>query len=144
MATAPVVPQHNGFVRFIDAIGHFFVKAAPVAEEVMVAAQPFLALTPFGPEYTLVEQAILGVQKTATASLAAGKDFTGAQKMALVLQAVTPGLNTILTSKGVTSDTETHIANWTQVVFNLLSGPVGTAIVAAVNQTHAPVTPAAA
>ena len=37
----------------------------------------------------------------------------------------------ILTSKGVTTDTETHSANWTQLVFNLLSGPVVSAAVAA-------------
>jgi hypothetical protein len=124
-AVVPAVQAKNGFLRFIDAIGHFFQKVSPVVEQVAIAAEPFLALTPFGPEYDLVVNAIIGVQKTATASIAAGVNLSGPQKMGLVLQSVTPGLNTILTSKGVTQDTETHIANWTQLVFGLLSGPVG-------------------
>jgi hypothetical protein len=133
MATVAVVPvaQKNGFLRFIDAVGSFFVHVAPVAEQVAVAAEPFLALTPFGPEYDLVVNAVVGIQKTATASIAAGVDLTGAQKMALVIQSVTPGLNTILSSKGVSTDTEAVIANWTQVVYDLLTGPVVSAAVAA-------------
>lgn len=123
MSTAPVVKQPNGFVRFIDSIGHFFVKVAPVANNIAVAAEPFLALTPFGPEYDLAVNAIIGIQKTATASIAAGGTLTSEQKLALVVQAITPGLNTILASKGVTEDTQTHIATWAQLVFNLLAGP---------------------
>lgn len=124
MATTAVVPQKNGFVRFIDAIGHFFVHAAPVIEEVAVAAEPFLAFTPFGPEYDLAVNAIVGVQKSATASIAAGVNLTGEQKFALAVQAAGPGLNAILASKGVTADTQTHVSNWVQLIFNLLSGPV--------------------
>jgi hypothetical protein len=77
------------------------------------------------------------MQKTAEASLAAGVNLTGTQKMGIVLNSVTPGLNAILSSKGVTSDTETHIANWTQLVFNLLSGPAVSALVAAAKGTAA-------
>jgi hypothetical protein len=131
MSTAPVVQQHNGFVRFIDAVGHFFVRTAPVVEEVAVAAEPFLALTPFGPEYNLVVNAVVGVQKNATASIAAGVNLTNEQKFALAVQASQPGLNAILTSKGITDDTDAHINNWVQLIFNLLSGPVIPAVVAA-------------
>jgi hypothetical protein len=138
MSTAPVVQQHNGFVRFIDAVGHFFVRTAPVVEEVAVAAEPFLALTPFGPEYNLVVNAVVGVQKNATASIAAGVNLTNEQKFALAVQAAEPGLNAILTSKGITADTETHINNWVQLIFNLLSGPVIPAVVAA-TKASAPV-----
>jgi hypothetical protein len=144
MSTAPVVPHHNGFVRFIDAIGHdlsvvghVIQKDAPIVEGLAVAAEPILVFSPFGPEYALVVNAIVGVQKTAEASLAAGVNLTGTQKMGIVLNSVTPGLNAILSSKGVTSDTETHIANWTQLVFNLLSGPAVSALVAAAKGTAA-------
>lgn len=128
MATvpAPVAPGKNGFIRFIDAIGHFFVKAGPRIEQVAVALEPALAFTPFGPEYDLVVNAIVGVQKTATASLAAGGTLTNEQKMALVLQAATPGLDTILKSAGHTDTTaiDAAIKNWAQVVFDILAGPV--------------------
>jgi hypothetical protein len=151
MSTGAVVQpqQKNGFLRFIDAVGNFFQHAAPVAEAVAVAAEPFLALTPFGPEYDLVVNAVVGIQKTATASIEAGVNLSGAQKMALVIQSVTPGLDAILTSKGVTTDTETHIANWTQLVYNLLTGPVVAAVAAAAAKPAvvavplAPITPAA-
>lgn len=124
MATAPVVQQHNGFVRFIDAIGHFFVKAAPIVEEAAVEAEPILAFTPIGPEYDIAVNAIVGAQKVATASLAANTTLTGTQKLGLAISAATPALNTILTSKGVTSDQETHVSNWIQLVFNILAGPI--------------------
>lgn len=147
MATVPVTPvvvpaKKNAVLRFIDAVGHFLVRAAPIVEEVAVAAEPFLAFTPFGPEYDLAVNAIVGVQKTAEASIAAGVNLTGEQKFALALQAAGPGLNTILTSKGVTADTETHVSNWIQLIFNLLSGPVIPDIVAAATPKAA--TPAAA
>lgn len=128
MATtpAPVPPQHNGFVRFIDAIGSFFVHQAPRIEAIAIAAEPFLALTPFGPEYNLVLNAIVGVQKTATASLAASATLTGAQKMSLVVQAVTPGLTSILGSKGITGSIEAAIEQFAQNVYNLQTGPTTT------------------
>ena len=133
MSTAAVVPApaESGFKRFIDAIGDFFKKSAPVIEEVAVAAEPFLALSPFGPEYDLVVNAIVGVQKTATASLTTGATLTGVQKMALVLQAVTPGLATILASKGVTSAVPAAIGEFAQNVYNLQTGPVATVAPAA-------------
>jgi hypothetical protein len=128
MATAPVTPapKQNAFVRFIDAIGHFFVKSAPVIEKVAVDLEPALAFTPFGPEYDLVVNAVVGSAKTAAASVVAGTTLTGAQKMQLVLQAVTPGLDAILKSKGVTDQTaiDAAIAQWSQVVFDILAGPV--------------------
>lgn len=133
MATAVVVQsvstsKPNGFVRFIDAIGHFFVKQAPVIEKVAEAAEPLLALTPFGPEYDLIVNAIVGVQKTATASLTTGASLTGEQRMALVIQAVTPGVTAILASKGITEPTavEQAIAQFAQNVYNLQTGPVAT------------------
>ena len=115
----------SGFKRFIDDIGAFFKKAEPVASELAVAAEPVLALTPFGPEYDLVVNAIVGVQKTATASLAAGTAITSTQKMSLVLQAVTPGLTTILASAGITETAaqQTAIAQFAQNVYNLQTGP---------------------
>lgn len=127
-ATTPVAAasQPNGFIRFIDAIGNFFVKSAPVLETIAVDAEPFLALTPFGPEYDLVVNAIVGVQKTATASLTTGATLTGEQKMALVLEAVAPGLTQILASKKVTSGIPTAISQFAQNVFNLQTGPTTT------------------
>jgi hypothetical protein len=124
LAVAVIAPKHNGFVRFIDAIGHFFVKVEPAALEVAQEVEPFMAFTPFGPEYALAVQAITGAQKAAAASIAAGVNLTNLQKAGLAIQAATPGLNTILTSKGVTADQETHVANWIQAVFGLLAGPV--------------------
>ena len=93
-------------------------------EKVAVAVEPFLALTPFGAEYDLVVNAIIGAQQTATASLAAGSTLSGATKMALVLQAVTPGVTTILASKGITEPiaVQQAIAEFAQNVFNLQSG----------------------
>ena len=128
MSTAAVTPAPagNAFTRFIDAIGHFFVHSAPVIEGIAVAAEPFLALTPFGPEYDLVVNAIVGVQKTATVSLNSGATLNGTQKMALVLQAVTPGLTTILASKKVTSGIPEAINQFAQNVYNLQTGPVTT------------------
>lgn len=124
MSTAPVVPAKNVFIRFIDAVGHFFVKVAPVAEEIAVEAEPILAFTPIGPEYDVAVNAIVGAQKVATASIAAGANLTGTQKLNLAIQAATPALNTILTSKGVSADQETHVSNWIQLVFNILAGPI--------------------
>ena len=127
MSTAPVVvSQENGFKRFIDEIGSFFVKSAPTIEAVAVAAEPFLALSPFGPEYDLVVNAIVGVQRTATASLTTGAVLTSTQKMALVLEAVTPGLSTILASKKVNSGIPAAISQFAQNVYNLQTGPVTT------------------
>ncbi len=126
---APVpapAPKHNGFVRFIDAVGGFFVHQAPRIEAIAIAAEPFLALTPFGPEYNLVLNAIVGVQKTATASLAASATLTGTQKMALVVQAVTPGLTQILGTKGITGSIEQAIQEFAQNVYNLQTGPTTT------------------
>jgi hypothetical protein len=129
MSTAAVVPgapAQSGFVRFIDAIGNFFKKSAPELEAVAQAAEPFLALSPFGPEYDLVVNAVVGVQQTATASLAAGVGLTGVQKMALVLEAVTPGLTQILASKKVTSGIPAAISQFAQNVYNLQTGPTTT------------------
>ena len=128
MATAPVVPvQENAVERFIDKIEAVFVKAAPVAqalETAAVDAEPILALTPAGPEYQVAVNAIVGAQQVAEASLAAGTNLTGEQKAAIAVQAATPALNTILTSKGVSSGTEGVISTWIQNVFNILAGPV--------------------
>lgn len=133
MSTAPVVPaapaaapKESGFTRFIDAIGNFFKKSAPEIEAVAEAAEPFLALTPFGPEYDLTVNAIVGVQQTATASLSTGATLTNAQKMALVLEAITPGLTSILASKNVTSGIPAAISQFAQNIFNLLAGPTTT------------------
>ena len=123
--------QPNGFIRFIDAIGNFFKKSAPEIEEVAKDAEPFLALTPFGPEYDLVVNAIIGAQQTATASLATGVALTGVQKMAIVLQAVTPGLSSILASKKVTSGIPAAISEFAQNVYNLQTGPTTTVVPAA-------------
>jgi len=141
MATTAVTPApaENGFERFIDKIGQFFKKDAPIIEGFAVAAEPFLALTPFGPEYALVVNAIIGVQKTATASLSTGASLTGAQKMALVLEAASPGLTAILASKQVTSGVPAAISQFAQNVYNLQTGPVTTVAPTAAK----PATPAA-
>lgn len=129
MSTTPVPappPPHNVFIRFIDKIGSFFIHAAPVIEEAAVAAEPLLALTPFGPEYNLVVNAIVGAQKTATASLSTGAALSGTQKMSLTIQAITPGLSAILASKGIKESTavEQAIAEFAQNIYNLQTGPV--------------------
>lgn len=127
MSTAAVTPApKNPFVRFIDAVGRFFVKEGPVIEAAAVAAEPILALTPFGAEYALVVNAIYGVQKTATASLGTGATLTNEQKMALVIQAISPGVTAVLASKGITEPTavQTAIAQFAQNVYNLQTGPI--------------------
>lgn len=131
MATASVTPApaENIVQRFIDKIGALFIKAKPAIEglgEIAAAAEPFLALSPAGPEYDLVVNSIIGVGKTAAASLAAGTALTGTQKMALVLQAVTPGLTAILASKNITSGIPTAIQQFAQNVYNLQTGPFTT------------------
>ena len=127
MSTTPAsAPTENGFERFIDKIGRFFAKTAPMIEDVAIEAEPFLALSPVGPEYNLVVNAIVGIQRTATASIATGVNLTGSQKMALVLEAVSPGLTAILASKKVTSNVPAAIAQYAQNVYNLQAGPVTT------------------
>ena len=113
--------------RFIDKVEAVFLQAAPVAEALetaAVAAEPVLALTPAGPEYQVAVNAIIGAQQVADASLAAGTTLTGLQKAGIAIQAATPALNTILTSKGIATGTETLISAWVQNVFNILAGPV--------------------
>jgi hypothetical protein len=134
---AAAASQPSGFIRFIDAIGNFFVKSAPVIEGVAVDAEPFLALSPFGPEYDIVVNAIVGVQKTATASLSTGGTLTGLQKMALVLEAVTPGLSAILASKKVTSGVPAAISQFAQNVYSLQTGPTTTVAPIAVSAAKA-------
>ena len=128
MAEGTVAPAQGGVVeRFIDKIEAVFVKAGPVAEAVeaaAVSAEPILALTPAGPEYQVAVNAIIGAQQVAEASLAAGTNLTGEQKAAIAVQAATPALNAILTSKGVSAGTESIISTWIQNVFNILAGPV--------------------
>jgi hypothetical protein len=130
---AATASTESGFMRFIDAIGNFFVKSAPVLEGLAVAAEPFLALSPFGPEYDLVVNAIIGVRKTATASLTIGATLTGTQQMALVLEAVVPGLTAILASKKVTTGIPTAINQFAQNVYNLQTGPTTTVAPTAVS-----------
>lgn len=126
-AVAPAPTHVSGFHRFIDDIGHVFVKAEPLAqtlESAAVAAEPVLAFTPFGPEYDVAVNAVVAAQKMANASIAAGANLTGAQKAAMAIQSATPALNTILSSKGVSGGTETIISTWIQAIFNILAGPV--------------------
>ncbi|MDP9039821.1 MAG: hypothetical protein M3O02_11210 [Acidobacteriota bacterium] len=135
MSTAAVVPAaaggvvqtaptHNGFVRFIDRIGSVFKHVVPYVEQIAVDAEPFvLALSPFGPEYELVVNAIVGAQRNATASLAVGVGLTGEQKMELVLKAVAPALTSILGSKGITVGATDHVAKYAQIVYDLLTLP---------------------
>ncbi len=128
----PAAAQPNVFVRFIDAIGAFFRKAAPALKDIetlAVEAEPILALTPAGPEYQVAVNAIVGAQQVAAASIAAGgPSLSNTQKAAIAVSAATPALNTILTSKGVTAGTETVIATWIQNVFNILAGPVASLV----------------
>lgn len=144
MATAPVVPvQENAVERFIDEVKAVFVKAQPVAEAMETAAvmaEPILALTPAGPEYQVAVNAIVGAQQVAQASLAAGTDLTGTQKAAIAVQAATPALRTILTSKGVTANEEGTISTWIQNVFNILAGPVAVLVSAKASSAVAGVT----
>lgn len=132
VSSAAVVPaKENAVERFIDKIKAFLVGAAPVAqalETAAVDAEPILALTPAGPEYQVAVNAIVGAQQVAAASLAAGTNLTGAQKAQIAVQAATPALNAILTSKGVSSNTESVIGTWIQNVFNILAGPVASLV----------------
>lgn len=133
MSTAAVVPapaattaapkQKPGFVRFIDHVGHFFAAEGPAVLKVAVDAEPILALTPFGPEYTLVVNSIVNAQRIATLSMQAGATLSGEQKMALALAAVMPALSEILKAKGVTADVEKAIAGFVQAVYDLHAGP---------------------
>ncbi len=127
-AVAPIpASTEDDFERFLDHVKTFFVKAGPViteVEDIAVAAEPILALTPIGPEYDLVVNAIMMAQQIAKASIVAGTKLTGKQKADIAISAATPALMTILTSKGITTSTELIIANWIQNVFNILIGPV--------------------
>lgn len=127
-ATSALTPASvaTGWIRFIDAIGSFFHHAAPIIEGLAVAAEPFLALSPFGPEYQLVVNAIIGAKHIADASLAAGTGISGTQKMALVVEATTPALTTILRSKGIVSNIPAAISQFAQNVYNLQTGPTTT------------------
>ena len=128
MASSSVVPAPQNVVeRFIDEVKAVFVKAEPIGEALETAAvdaEPILALTPAGPEYQVAVNAILGAQQVAQASIAAGTNLTRTQKAAIAVQAATPALSAILTSKGVTSNVESVINTWIQNVFNILAGPV--------------------
>ena len=128
MATSSTAPVSVGtFDRFIDKIEAVFVKAEPYAEAVetaAVAAEPLLALTPAGPEYQVAVNAIIGAQQVAQASLAAGTTLTGAQKAQIAVQAATPAINSILSSKGVSAGAENIIGTWVQNIFNILAGPL--------------------
>ena len=132
MAATPVVPAPESAIeRFIDEVKAVFVKAEPVGaalETAAIDAEPILALTPAGPEYQVAVNAIVGAQQVAEASLAAGTNLTGTQKAAIAVQAATPALNTILTSKGVTANVESIIGTWIQNVFNILAGPVAAVV----------------
>ena len=132
MANLGGVPAgENAVERFIDKVKAVFVSLQPLAqtlESVAVEAEPILALTPAGPEYQVAVNAIVGAQQVAEASIAAGTNLTGAQKAAIAVQAATPALNTILTSKGVSANTESVISTWVQNVFNILAGPVAAAV----------------
>lgn len=126
MTSTPAL-KTNVFDRFIDKIEAIFVNAEPMlhtAEALALEAEPILALTPAGPEYSVAVNAIIGAQQVAQASLAAGVDLTGGQKAALAIQAATPALNAILTAKGVSTGIEATISSWIQSVFNILAGPV--------------------
>lgn len=134
LTSTDVAPVSKGaLVRFIDGVEAFFLRVAPVAktvETLAVAAEPVLALTPAGPEYQVAVNAIVSAQQVAQASLAAGTALTGTQKAAIAVQAATPALATILSSKGVSTDTENVIQTWIQNVFNILAGPVATLVAA--------------
>ena len=126
-SAAPAAKTENSFERFIDKVHAFFIKAEPVVdkiEQVAEDAEPILALTPEGPEYAVAVNAILSAQAVAKASIAAGTNLTNEQKAAIAVQAATPALTAILTSKGVTTNTQTHITTWIQNIFNILAGPV--------------------
>ncbi len=128
-----VAAPESAIERFIDQVKAIFLKVQPVAaalETAAVMAEPILALTPAGPEYQVAVNAIVGAQQVAQASLAAGTKLTGAQKASIAVQAATPALQTILTSKGVSAGIEVVIGSWIQNVFNILAGPVA-AIVSA-------------
>lgn len=127
MATAP----EGAVERFIDKVQVFLVKAEPfvqAAEQAMVAAEPMLALTPAGPEYQVAVSAILGAQQVAQVSLAAGTTLTGMQKAAIAVNAATPALTNILSSKGISVNTEVTISIWIQNIFNILAGPVASIV----------------
>ena len=134
MTTTPVVPAPESAIeRFIDEVKAVFLKAEPVGEALEAAAvdaEPILALTPAGPEYQVAVNAIVGAQQVAQASIAAGTNLTGTQKAAIAVAAATPALNTILTSKGVSSNLEAVISTWIQNVFNILAGPVASFVTA--------------
>lgn len=123
VTVAPVVKAKSGFVRFIDKVGSFMLRHESAIEHAAVDLEPVLALTPFGPEYDLVVNAIVGMRRTAAASKAAGAEISGVDQMKKVLETVTPALVNILVVKGVLDSHDVHIANYAQVVFDLLCGP---------------------
>ena len=126
VAAVPAIKTENGFQRFIDSLGSFLKKAAPVVLEGADVARPLLALTPIGPEYNIaltgIETAISADQAMQAASATA---LTGVQKMAVAAAVATPVLTQILGSKGITEPVtvQTAIAQFLQNVFNLQTGP---------------------
>jgi hypothetical protein len=139
MSTSPAVPAvktENGFERFIDSLGSFFKKAAPIALEGAEVAAPLLALSPIGPEYNIVLGGItaaIGADQAITA--ASSTPLSGTQKMAIALSVASPQLTTILASKGITEPTsvQTAIQQFAQNVYNLQTGPA--AVVKPANST---------
>jgi len=128
MSTVPVTvtATENGFQRFIDSLGSFLKKAAPIAIEGAEVARPLLALTPIGPEYNI---ALTGIETAIAADNAmqasSATALTGVQKMAVAVTVAAPVLTQILGSKGIKEPVtvQTAIAQFLQNVFNLQTGP---------------------
>lgn len=121
----PAAPHKAGFIRLIDKVSGFFHAHGGEVLQCAEAAEPFVAaLTPFGLEYDLVVNAIVGMRRTASAAQAAGVQMTGADQMKAVFAATAQPLSSILDARGVAKDDhDAAIATFLQAIYSLHTLP---------------------
>lgn len=124
----PAAPHKSGFIRLIDKLGGFFHTHEGTIQDCAIASESIVgALTPFGPEYDLVVNAIVGMRRTAAAAQVAGVQVAGPDQMKVVFAATMPTLSSILSSKGIAKDDQDAIiATYLQAVYSLHTLPAVT------------------
>jgi len=94
------------FTSILSAIGNGLKKFFGIAVNVAVAAEPIIDVV-FPGIATLYNLTVNEVAKAEAAAIAAGSQTgTGAQKLALVLQAITPAFQEYAKATGVPSSAE--------------------------------------
>lgn len=118
------------FASILSAVGHGFEKFFGVAVKVAVAAEPVIDIA-FPGIAVLYNTTVNEVAKAEAAAIAAGQQSgTGAQKLALVIESITPVFQQYAATAGIPS------AQQTQVITNWIN-----AVVASLNAIPASTTP---